>query len=204
MSSSGLHFFRAQAFFLIFYSFSNHWLKNNVTNPIRWVADAMKKISENEDATVIENMPKAQNEELAILQSTMQTMIEKLSAGQRKLETAAYIDTITGLPNRVYLYEKYKETMTVKDHDALSVVYYLDVDNLKYINNLFGHRFGDGLLIQMGAALKDLIVEWPEYQVYRISGDEFAICKEGSYDRETVTDLSETILSVFEKGLHRL
>jgi diguanylate cyclase (GGDEF)-like protein len=186
--------------FLIFYSFSNHWLKNNVTNPIRWVADAMKKISENEDATVIENMPEAKNEELAILQSTMQTMIEKLSAGQRKLETAAYIDTITGLPNRVYLYEKYNETMTVKDHDALSVVYYLDVDNLKYINNLFGHRFGDGLLIQMGAVLKDLIVEWPEYQVYRISGDEFAICKEGSYDRETVTDLSETILSVFEKA----
>ena len=185
--------------FIVFYGFSNRWLKNNVTAPIRWVADAMKTISANEYA-IIENMPKAKNEEIDILQTTMQTMVAKLVAGQKKLETAAYIDAITGLPNRVFLYEKYNSNPLIKNQDALSVVYYLDVDNLKYINNLFGHRIGDGLLIQMGTVLKGLIKEWPEYEVYRISGDEFAICKEGYYDRDAVTNLSKLILSVFEKA----
>lgn len=184
---------------LVFYTISNRWLKNNVTNPICWVANAMKRISER-DYTVIENMPKAKYEEIDILQTTMQSMVTELAAGQEKLETAAYIDSITGLHNRVYLYEKYGGFSLFNNQNNISVVYYLDVDNLKYINNLFGHRAGDGLLIQMGKALKDLIKEKPEYEVYRISGDEFAICKEGFFNRDAVTNLSKSILSVFEKA----
>ncbi|MBC3795860.1 EAL domain-containing protein [Acetobacterium tundrae] len=185
--------------FFIFYTFSNHWLKKNVTHPIRWVADAMKTISENE-YSIVENMPTAQNEKIDILQTTMLTMVAKLIAGQKKLETVAYIDSITGLPNRVFLYKKYNAASLIKEQNALSVVYYLDVDNLKYINNLFGHRVGDGLLIQMGNVLKGLLRELPEYEIYRISGDEFAICKEGYYNRDAVTNLSKLILSVFEKA----
>jgi len=184
---------------LVFYTISNRWLKSNVTYPIRWVADAMKKVSESEYA-VIEDMPKAKNEEIEILQTTMHAMVTELAAGQKKLETAAYIDSITGLQNRVFLYEKYNGFSLFNNQNTLSVVYYIDVDNLKYINNLFGHRAGDCLLIQIGEVLTDLTKESPEYEVYRISGDEFAICKEGYFNHDTLTDLSKSILSVFEKA----
>ncbi|MDP2843343.1 MAG: bifunctional diguanylate cyclase/phosphodiesterase, partial [Acetobacterium sp.] len=109
-------------------------------------------------------------------------------------------DPTTGLHNRIYLYEKYGGLSLFNNQENVSVVYYLDVDNLKYINNLFGHRAGDRLLIQIGKSLQAMVKKWPEYQVYRISGDEFAICKIGFFDRERVTILSKNILSTFEKA----
>lgn len=184
---------------LVFFTISNHWLKKNVTFPITGVANAMKKISER-DYAVIQNLPVAKNEEIEILQSSMAAMVTELAAGQKKLETAAFIDPTTGLPNRIYLYEKYGGLSLFNKQTNVSVIYYLDVDNLKYINNLFGHRTGDGLLIQIGQSLKTLIQDWPEYEVYRISGDEFAICKEGFFNRDAVTHLSKSILTTFEKA----
>ena len=103
----------------------------------------MKKISER-DYAVIQNLPVAKNEEIEILQSSMAAMVTELAAGQKKLETAAFIDPTTGLPNRIYLYEKYGGLSLFNKQTNVSVIYYLDVDNLKYINNLFGHRTGDG------------------------------------------------------------
>lgn len=184
---------------MVFYAISNRWLKVNVTFPITWVASAMKKISER-DYSVIQNLPVAKNEEIETLQTTMASMVTELAAGQKKLETAAFIDPTTSLLNRIYLYEKYGGISLFNNQQNISVVYYLDVDNLKYINNLFGHRAGDGLLIQIGQSLKTLIQNCPEYEVYRISGDEFAICKEGFFNRDAVTHLSKSILSTFEKA----
>lgn len=184
---------------IFFYPISSRWLKINVTHPISWVAKAMKGISDG-DYLVIKNMPIAKNEEIDILQTTMASMVTELAASQQKLETAAFIDPTTGLHNRIYLYEKYGGLSLFNNQENVSVVYYLDVDNLKYINNLFGHRAGDRLLIQIGKSLQAMVKKWPEYQVYRISGDEFAICKIGFFDRERVTILSKNILSTFEKA----
>jgi len=184
---------------LIFYAFSNRWLKINIISPISWVADAMKTIGKG-GYFIVEKLPKAKNEEIDVLQTTMQSMVREMVADKKKLETAAYIDSVTGLSNRVLLYEKYNEGRINITKKRLSVLFYLDVDNLKYINNLFGHRFGDGLLIQIGETLCNLIKERPEYEVYRISGDEFAICKEDYFESGEIADLSELILSAFKKA----
>ncbi|KNZ40411.1 EAL domain-containing protein [Acetobacterium bakii] len=184
---------------LIFYAFSNRWLKINIIKPISWVADAMKTIAKG-DYSIVEKLPVAKNEEIEILQTTMQSMVREMVTDKKKLETAAYIDSVTGLSNRVLLYEKYNEGQIARTEKRLSVLFYLDVDNLKYINNLFGHRFGDRLLIQIGEILKGLIKERPEYEVYRISGDEFAICKEDYFEPGEVTELSKLILGTFKKA----
>ncbi|WP_303871234.1 cache domain-containing protein, partial [Acetobacterium wieringae] len=124
---------------LFFYIVSNHWLRINITHPIRWVADAMKMISQGQ-YKVLENMPKAKYEEIEMLQTTMYDMVNELVTGKKNLETAAYIDSITGLPNRVSLYKKYQNNPLIDNSNTLKQVYYIDVDNLKYINNLFGHN----------------------------------------------------------------
>ncbi|MEA4807169.1 EAL domain-containing protein [Acetobacterium wieringae] len=185
---------------LFFYIISNHWLRINITNPIRWVADAMKMISQGQ-YKVLENMPKAKYEEIEMLQTTMYDMVNELVTGKKNLETAAYIDSITGLPNRVSLYKKYQNSPFTDNSNTLTQVYYIDVDNLKYINNLFGHNVGDSLLRQVGWILKELISRYPHYEVYRISGDEFAICKNGSYDPDEIQHLPQSIIKEFEKSI---
>lgn len=186
---------------LFFYVVSNHWLKINITNPIRWVADAMKMISQGQ-YSVLENMPKAKYEEIEMLQTTMYDMVNELVIGKKNLETAAYIDSITGLPNRVSLYKKYQNVPLTDNSDTLTLVYYIDVDNLKYINNLFGHSVGDRLLLQVGKILKKLFSCYPNYEVYRISGDEFAICKSGCYDPDEIQYLAKSIIKEFEKAIN--
>jgi diguanylate cyclase (GGDEF)-like protein len=181
------------------YWFSNRWLKGNITNPIRWVAEAMKKVAAG-DYDAASEMPPAQNEEIEMLQSSLHSMVIDIVAHKEKLETAAYIDAITGLKNRVILYDTYHDVEIQDRNKLLSVLFYLDVDNLKYINNLFGHRFGDALLIQIGEDLSRIVKDKEDYEVYRISGDEFAICKVGKFDIPEITRFSQLILSVFDNA----
>lgn len=185
---------------LFFYVLSNHWLKINITNPICWVADTMKMISQGE-YKVLEHMPEAKYEEVEMLQTTMYDMVSELVTGKKNLETAAYFDSITGLPNRVALYKKYQETPLDDNRNALTLIFYVDVDNLKYINNLFGHRVGDNLLRQVGHILQGLFSGSPRYEVYRISGDEFAVCKIGLHNTEEIFVLAKSIIKEFEKAI---
>ncbi len=185
---------------IFFYVFSNRWLRINITNPIRWVADAMKAISQGE-YKVLDNMPEAKYDEVAMLQTTMFDMVNELVTGKKNLETAAYIDAITDLPNRAALYKKYQNTPIDDNKNTLTLVYYIDVDNLKYINNLFGHSIGDVLLQQVGTILKDLFRDSYSFEVYRIAGDEFAVCNVGHHRTEEISLLAKSIIKEFEKPI---
>ena len=185
---------------LFFYAFSNRWLRINITDPIRWIADTMKLISQG-DYSALNNMPKAKYEEIEMLQNTMYDTVNELVMGKKNLETAAYIDSITGLPNRVSLYKKYQNIPLANNADTLTLVFYIDVDNLKYINNLFGHSVGDSLLLQIGIILNGLFQNYPQYEVYRISGDEFAVCKIGPYDPDEIQCLARSVIKYFEKAI---
>lgn len=64
-----------------------------------------------------------------------------------RAEWMALHDTLTGLPNRKYLEKKMEDALraTEKRLDKLGVVF-LDLDNFKYINDLYGHKTGDQAL----------------------------------------------------------
>ncbi len=185
---------------LFFYVFSNRWLRINITNPIRWVADTMEMISQGE-YKALENMPVAKYKEVEMLQTTMYDMVNELVTSKKNLETAAYIDSITGLPNRVALYKKYQNTPVDDNKNTLTLVFYIDVDNLKYINNLFGHSVGDILLQQVGTILKYLLRDSSSFEVYRIAGDEFAVCKIGLHKTEEISFLAKSIIKEFEQPI---
>jgi diguanylate cyclase (GGDEF)-like protein len=85
--------------------------------------------------------------------------------------------------------------------NTLTLVFYIDVDNLKYINNLFGHSVGDILLRQVGRILKDLFRDSFSFEVYRIAGDEFAVCKVGLHKTEEINFLAKSIIKEFEKPI---
>lgn len=89
-------------------------------------------------------------------------------------ERMAKLDTLTRLPNRVGFheqarnaYERYRRT-----GESFAILY-LDLDGLKKINDTYGHRTGDHVLINFGQRLESSIrtIDFAA----RLSGDEFAV-----------------------------
>lgn len=80
----------------------------------------------------------------------------------------ARTDQMTRLRNRISLVEDLKRLNLSKD--GLSVISF-DVDNLKTVNDNFGHNVGDDMIITASKLIYDVFGSLGE--CYRISGDEF-------------------------------
>ena len=93
----------------------------------------------------------------------------------RQLEILSISDGLTGLFNRRYFDNKIIEEARRahrQNHDLFLAV--LDVDNLKEINDKYGHIAGDKLLKSVGDIITHCIrenVDWP----FRYGGDEFCV-----------------------------
>jgi diguanylate cyclase (GGDEF)-like protein/PAS domain S-box-containing protein/excisionase family DNA binding protein len=88
-----------------------------------------------------------------------------------EIERLATHDGLTGLPNRVSLQKALEAALGGGEKGSVAL---LDVDHFKYINDNFGHRAGDQLLVSIGGLLKDLVKN-ENARVFRLGGDEFAL-----------------------------
>jgi diguanylate cyclase (GGDEF)-like protein/PAS domain S-box-containing protein len=104
------------------------------------------------------------------LRGTARNVTEQHKAAL-EIERFATHDTLTGLPNRVSLQKVLEAALA--DGEKGSVLL-LDLDHFKYINDNFGHRAGDQLIIGIGGLLKDVVKD-ENAQVFRLGGDEFAL-----------------------------
>jgi diguanylate cyclase (GGDEF)-like protein len=88
----------------------------------------------------------------------------------------AFVDALTGLPNRA----KFNDDLRALADNSWSLLI-LDIDNLKTVNDTFGHAAGDEFIAAVASRLEAV----PDQQdVYRLGGDEFAvIIRNGSASR---------------------
>jgi diguanylate cyclase len=92
---------------------------------------------------------------------------EQMLVELRNTRSLAMTDRLTGIPNRHALENK---LLKLPVHSCLI---FLDMDNLKYVNDHFGHDTGDHLLKLFSQIL---ITKLNNHgQLYRLGGDEFAI-----------------------------
>lgn len=87
-----------------------------------------------------------------------------------QLKADAYIDSLTGLPNRT----AYNHDITcVWDRQLEHTIAYIDIDGLKVCNDHFGHPAGNRYIIKVADCLK--LHCRPDERIYRIGGDEFVL-----------------------------
>lgn len=79
-------------------------------------------------------------------------------------------DSLTGLLNRDCLSSKL-DTLTTEDSRSFTLAY-IDIDNFKSINDIYGNYIGDEVIKFVANAVKDSIKE--SQLAFRIAGDEFA------------------------------
>lgn len=98
--------------------------------------------------------------------------ITELKEYQEEMESMAYQDVLTGLPNRYALYEDMSNLFLTFPDKGASLLF-IDVDNFKFINDSLGHVFGDELLKILSKRLEKLLGK--SSNLYRLGGDEFII-----------------------------
>jgi diguanylate cyclase (GGDEF)-like protein/PAS domain S-box-containing protein len=106
------------------------------------------------------------------------TDITTIKAAADKIETLAFYDPLTHLPNRRLLLDRIKQAMASSARaEQYGAVLFIDLDHFKTINDVGGHAEGDKLLKLVAERLKGCIREGDT--VARLGGDEFVILLEG-------------------------
>ena len=104
-------------------------------------------------------------------------LIENKAKEHRAVEKLKYMaahDALTQLSNRRG-FRHYMETL-IKDEkhkSHYSLLFYLDLNRFKYINDSLGHTFGDKLLKEVALRLKYIVPN--ECSLTRLGGDEFVV-----------------------------
>ncbi len=94
---------------------------------------------------------------------------------REQLARLAVRDPLTGLQNRRSFEESArKEAIRAIRYQHALYLFFLDVDNFKEYNDLYGHQAGDALLIETANLLMNSIREDID-NVFRFGGDEFVI-----------------------------
>jgi diguanylate cyclase (GGDEF)-like protein/PAS domain S-box-containing protein len=122
-------------------------------------------------------------------------------AQEEVLTWQASHDTLTGLHNRYYLESHLSsEIMRMNKKTQYLSLLLIDIDNLKFVNDTFGHDFGDHLLIEISKRLKQAAC--PHCLIARFLGDEFALIPPLSETQDQAGILAdrvkEEILTLFD------
>jgi len=138
------------------------------------------------------------DEELAVVHAVANILATALSRArdEARMRHEAVHDPLTGLANRVLLRDRLEHALARAEREGSETgVFFVDLDDFKRVNDLYGHATGDAVLKQLGERLSGALR--PADTVARIGGDEFvAICEE--VDEATARSLGRRIQAAIE------
>ncbi|MDP4002344.1 bifunctional diguanylate cyclase/phosphodiesterase [Methylobacterium sp. NEAU K] len=118
---------------------------------------------------------------------------------QRDLIARAFIDALTGLPNRTMFEQSIEELVAEASSTDRFALAFIDLDNFKHINDYYSHAAGDALLRKVADRIRGAL--GPSDLLARLGGDEFVLLLNPITDQDTtlaaVSDISERLKQPF-------
>ena len=135
-------------------------------------------------------------------ENRLQQALEELEISNRerqevinRLESLSLLDDLTGLYNRRGFFSAAKgQLRQAEEQDFTLFLLFLDIDNLKLINDTWGHQVGDLAITEFVNILNDTLRKSDIKG--RMGGDEFAIIA-----RESIKDLPDSIIHRLEQNI---
>lgn len=100
--------------------------------------------------------------------------ITKRKVAEEKINTLAFFDQLTGLPNRLLFMDRLELALAASSrHRRNGALFFIDLDHFKTLNDTLGHDKGDQLLQQVAHRLESSVREGDS--LARLGGDEFVL-----------------------------
>ena len=164
---------------------------------IKRIRKMRRELSENhEELTQTYEELTASDDEIRKQYDEMLIINERIRVGEEKLLYLAYHDSLTGILNKHSLLEA-SDYIFTKDKGKVAL-FFIDIDNFKYVNDTMGHAFGDQLIIMVCARLSSLLND--NASLYRHSGDEFIFILEDISGVKEAEKFARKLLNKFNEG----
>ena len=113
-----------------------------------------------------------------------------------------YEDELTMIKTSKYLQNYFNDIIIEFDKDVS--IYYINIDNFKNYNDLFGHHFSNKILVELASRLKVLVNRYDT--VYRVHSDHFLVLNRTEEDKNlTFTNtLLKTLNEPYKIGTHEV
>ncbi len=106
-----------------------------------------------------------------------------------------YVDSLTNLPNRVKMINDIKKI----EHIVLILI---NIDSFKEINDLYGNKVGDKVLIKISKRLNKIKNKTKSiYNIYKLHADEFAIILKNFENKEYVQNFIENVHKILSRDM---
>jgi diguanylate cyclase (GGDEF)-like protein len=184
------------------------WIRVHVTLPLKRLEDSVKEYAEslqtprNPDDLLysppeikINNEIKSLSQSISAMSVNIRDYAKKITAVSKEVEglqgyvskinNVAYSDPLTRVKNRAAYENACGELIDdIYNMNARFAIVMADVNNLKKINDQYGHDKGNEYIVGVCRILSDIYKRSP---IYRVGGDEFVIVLEGKdYDNRDV------------------
>ena len=142
---------------------------------------------------------------------TVQDVTERVET-QLRIQTLAYHDALTGLPNRRHFSDQLHRVLAAaRRKERRAAVLLVDLDDFKRINDTLGHSSGDQVLVEVAGRLQEVVRAYdtvgrelaPEmpHTIARLGGDEFLITVADLTSGEDAAIVAGRVLKAFAAPL---
>jgi diguanylate cyclase (GGDEF)-like protein len=169
-------------------------IARNIIYPLQ---DLIKGVQRVAGGDLQVTVPVRRKDELGIVTSMFNEMVERLEEHQTRLEELATTDPLTGLANR-------KQIMTSLDlqmdgfsrHGTKFSLLMLDIDFFKKVNDTYGHQAGDSVLVELASILRTILRTLDT--AGRYGGEEFVVILDTA-DQSQAVQSAERIRQAVER-----
>ena len=118
---------------------------------------------------------------------------------RKRIEHERDYDILTGLYNRQAFNRVCTELFAAPERMGVAALMMMDLDNLKHINDTYGHDWGDQYIRRTGQCLRD---NTPAGTVCaRLSGDEFLVLFHGYRSRDAVREKIDRLTKAMQQSV---
>jgi len=160
---------------LLLASFVMMRFADRITQPLHRLTNAARQVADGNYDVVLDD---TDDDEIGMLTRTFKGLVENTKANIDTLNRKVYIDALTAVRNKAGYGAYMQKIQDLLDNSAQKPEFAIgvfDCDNLKYINDFYGHDKGD---IYIKKASQLICRTFQHSPVFRIGGDEFAVILE--------------------------
>lgn len=129
--------------------------------------------------------------------------ITKRKEVEQTVHDLTFYDRLTNLPNKE-LFENFVQTEIMKlanNNENIFAIMCIGLDRFKNINNIYGPRVGDELLIKISNLLEETVYKKDD-KISRFDGDKFLILFSNIESRENAGAIVNNIKNIFHNGIN--